>query len=301
MANKQLLQGVIPVKVVPMHPDGSPDVEGIHRLVDFLVGHGVGGLWVLGSASEDINMSLKERLIVARETAAAARGRIPLIVGSGLTAMGDILGYVEQLADLDLHGLHVLPYDLKMGDARLVRLINTLADQFPFPLWMYHNPKRGRLITDLIIREVKDHPNVGGIKVGGYNLSELTGAMMHRSPDFDVVGAGGGQFFQMLALGAEAHTTSEASVYPERFVDLYRTYKAGRLDDAREMQFDLIRLSRRIPRTENGEYCAEEKYMLSLRGICGEGVNPTYRTLKDDEKSRLREVLVNAGFDWVRS
>lgn len=301
MASKKLLEGVIPVKVVPMHPDGSPDVEGIHRLVDFLVDSGVGGLWVLGSASEDINMSLEERVIVARETAAAARGRVPLIVGSGLTAMGDILAYVEQLADLDLHGLHVLPYDLKMGDARLVHLIQTLADRFPFPLWMYHNPKRGRPITDLIIREVKAHPNVGGIKVGGYNLSELTGAMLHRSPDFDVIGAGGGQFFQMLALGAEAHTTSEASVYPERFVNLFRAYKAGRVDDARQMQFDLIRLSRQFPRTENGEYCAEEKYMLSLRGICGEGVNPLYRTLRDDEKSRLRALLFEAGFDWARS
>lgn len=182
MANKQFLRGVIPVKVVPMHSNGSPDVEGIHRLVDFLVDHGVGGLWVLGSASEDINMSLKERLIVARETVIAARGRIPLIVGSGLTAMGDILDYAERLADLDVYGLHLLPYDLKMGDARLVHLIHTLADRIPFPLWLYHNPKRGRLITDLIIREVKEHPNVGGIKVGGYNLAELTGAMMHRSP-----------------------------------------------------------------------------------------------------------------------
>jgi dihydrodipicolinate synthase/N-acetylneuraminate lyase len=283
-----------------MHEDGNPDVDGIHRLVDFLVNKEVGGLWALGSASEDINMSLKERLLVARETASATRGRIPLIVGTGLTAIGDILDYVEKLSDLDLYGVHVLPYDLKMGDARLVHLIHTLADRFPFPLWLYHNPKRGRPITDLIIREVKDHPNVGGIKVGGYNLSELTGALMHRSPSFDVIGAGGGQFFQMLALGADAHTTSEASVYPERFVNLYRAFKAGRIDEARQMQFDLIRLSRRFPRTENGEYCAEEKYMLSLRGICHEGVNPLYRTLRDDEKVRLREVLVDAGFDWAR-
>lgn len=300
MATRQFLKGVIPVMVVPMHPGGSPDVEGIHRLVDFLVQAGVGGLWVLGSASEDINMSVKERLVVARETAAAARGRIPLVVGTGLTAIGDILDYAEKLADLELHGLHVLPYDLKMGDARLIHLVETLADRFPVPLWMYHNPKRGRPITDNVIRAVKGHPNVGGIKIGGYNLSELTLTLMHRADDFDVIGAGGGQFFQMLALGAEAHTTSEASVYPERFVELYEAFKAGRLDEARKRQFDMIRLSRSFPRTENGEYCAEEKYMLSLRGICGDAVNPLYRTLNDMEKTRLREILVEAGFDWAR-
>jgi 4-hydroxy-tetrahydrodipicolinate synthase len=300
MNNNKSLQGVIPVMVVPMHPGGSPDLDGIHRLVDFLVDSGVGGLWVLGSASEDINMSVKQRLVVARETVLATRGRIPLIVGTGLTSIGDILDYAEQLADLEMHGLHVLPYDLKMGDARLIHLMISLADRFPFPLWMYHNAKRGRPITDNVIQAVKDHPNIGGIKMGGYNLSELTQAMMHRSPNFDVVAAGGGQFFQMLSLGAEAHTTSEASVYPERFIDIYRSFKAGRLDEARQKQFDMIRLSKSFPRTENGEYCAEEKYMLSLRGICGEAVNPLYRTLNDDEKSKLREVLSTAGFDWAK-
>jgi 4-hydroxy-tetrahydrodipicolinate synthase len=299
MTNKQLLEGVIPIMVVPMQPDGNPDVEGIHRLIDFLVDAGVGGLWVLGSASEDINMSVKQRLVVARETVAANRGRIPLVVGTGLTSIGDILDYVEQLSDLDMHGIHVLPYDLKMGDTRLIHLIHTLADRFPCPLWMYHNPKRGRPITDNIIREVKDHPNVGGIKIGGYNLSEMTQTLMYRSSNFDVVGAGGSQLFQMLSLGAQAHTTSEASVYPERFINIVNTFKAGRLEEARQLQFDMIQMTKTFPRTDNGEHCAEEKYMLSLRGICGEAVNPLYRTLNDGEKRRLRKILSAAGFDWA--
>jgi dihydrodipicolinate synthase/N-acetylneuraminate lyase len=299
MEMKSMLRGVVPVMVVPMRADGSPDRDGIHRLVNFLIEAGVGGLWVLGSASEDINMSLPDRLIVARETIVANAGRIPLVVGSGLTSIGDILDYADHLSDLQMHGLHVLPYDTKMGEARLINLVTTLADRLPFPVWMYHNPKRGRTITDLVIREVKNHPNVGGIKIGGYNLSELTQTMMHRSPSFDVIGAGGGQFFQMLALGAQAHTTSEASVYPERFIALQRAFDGGRIDEARQMQFDMIRLSRSFPRTENGEYCAEEKYMLSLRGVCDEHVNPLYRTLTDIEKVHIRESLVAHGFDWA--
>lgn len=299
MTQQKQLQGIVPVMVVPMHEDGNPDIEGIHRVVDFLVDSGAGGLWVLGSASEDINMTAKQRVLVARETAKAAKGRIPLVVGTGLTSIGDILDYVEQVADLDLHGLHVLPYDIKMGESRLIHLIEQLADKFPAPLWMYHNPKRGRAFTNKVMEEVKDHANVGGIKIGGYSLSELTQTLMLRSPDFDVIGAGGGQLFTMLSLGADAHTTSEASAYPEPFIKLYNTFKAGKLDEAREMQFDLIRLSRSFPRTDNGEHSAEEKYMMSMRGLCGEGVNPLYRTLTDDEKTKVRKCLVDGGFDWV--
>ncbi|NBB52089.1 hypothetical protein GVN24_27785 [Rhizobium sp. CRIBSB] len=298
--NRAPLKGIVPVVVVPMTRGGEPDVEGIHRHIEFLISAGVGGMWALGSASEDINMSVKQRLKVARATAEAVRGRVPVVMGSGLTSIGDILDYAEQLSDLEFHGLHVLPYDLKMGDARLIHLIETLADKLPWPLWMYHNPKRGRPFTDDIIGRVKGHPNVGGIKIGGYNLTELTRTMMHKSADFDVVGAGGGQLYQMLSLGAEAHTTSEASVFPERFIEVIEAFKQGEFAKARELQFNIIRFSKSLPRNENGEYCAEEKYMLQLRGICDEWVNPLYRTLTDAEKAKVREALLAHGHEWAR-
>lgn len=65
-----MLKGLILVMVSPMVRDGSPDAEGIHRLVGFLVDRPCGGLWVLGSASENLNMSFDEKVTVARETAA---------------------------------------------------------------------------------------------------------------------------------------------------------------------------------------------------------------------------------------
>ncbi len=293
------LKGVVPVLLAPLTEAREPDPEGIRRLVDFLVEAGVGGLWALGSASEDVNLSLAHRLTIARETAATNRGRVPLILGTGITAMDDILGFFDSVAELELSGIHLLPYDIKMGESRMIHFFTSMAEHAPVPLWLYHNPKRGRLITDSVIAEVKQHPNISGIKVGGYSLTEMTSAMMHRSEEFEVIGAGSGQFFTMLSLGAEAHTTSEASAIPEPFVELYRIFMRGDIEEARRRQFELIRLSRLFPRTDNGEYAAEEKYILSLRGICGDQVNPLYRRLDENEKLRLRQVLRKQGFTWA--
>ena len=297
--NKKQLNGLVPVMITPMIENGSPDPEGIDALVNFLIDSGVGGLWVLGSASEDINMTLEQRVQVVKLTAEANQGHIPLIVGSGLTAFGEILNFFDQIADLELAGIHVLPYDQKLGDSRLVQFLQDLADRAPFPLWMYHNPKRGKPITSKVITEVKDHPNMEGIKVGGYNLSEMTAAMMLRSKDFDVVGAGGGQLFQMLCLGAEAHTTSDGSCYPEIFIDLINSFRSNDMEVARAKQFALIELSRSFARTDNGEYAAEEKYILSKRGICKEYVVPVYRTLTGEEKAKIDGALRKFGFEWA--
>jgi dihydrodipicolinate synthase/N-acetylneuraminate lyase len=299
MKTKKQLNGIVPVMVTPMLQDGSPDPEGIHSLVEFLIEKGVGGLWVLGSASEDINMTLEQRIQVVRFTAEANKGRIPLIVGSGLTAFGDLLKFFDVVRDLDLSGLHVLPYDLKLGESRLIHFFLELAQRSPFPIWLYHNPKRGRPITLKIISEVRDHPHIAGIKVGGYNLGEMTGAIMLKNKDFEVIGAGGGQLFQMLCLGAEAHTTSEGCCYPEAFIEIMKDYGDGNITRAREKQFSLIRLSKSFPRTDNGEYAAEEKYILSKRGVCREHVVPIYRTLSKEEKYAIDQALKEFGFEWA--
>jgi dihydrodipicolinate synthase/N-acetylneuraminate lyase len=293
------LKGVVPVLLAPLMEDRRPDFEGTQRLVDMLVNSGVGGFWALGSASEDINLSLSSKIAVARAASIANNKRVPLIMGVGLTSMDDIFSYYDEVSDFDLDGIHLLPYDTKMGEDRMIHFFTTMAEKSPFPLWLYHNPKRGRVITDKVISEVKGHPNISGIKVGGYNLSELTSAIMHRSDSFDVIGAGSGQLFTMLSLGAQAHTTSDASAIPEPFVELYKLYCSGEIEQARELQFKIINLTRQFPRTDNGEHAAEEKYILKLRDICDEYLNPLYRTLSANEKDKLQDILKEYGFPWA--
>lgn len=296
---KRKLKGIVPVLLTPMNIDSSPDLDGMQHLVDMLVNAGVGGLWALGSASEDINLSFSEKVITAKAIASANSKRVPVIMGTGLTAINDILSYIDKISDLAIDGVHILPYDTKMGESRMIHFFTHIAERSPFPLWLYHNPKRGRAITDVVIAELKEHPNISGIKVGGYNLTELTSAIMHRTDNFDVIGAGSGQLYTMLSLGAEAHTTSEASAIPEPFIEIYNLFKNGELSKAKEKQTGIIRLSREFPRTDNGEYAAEEKYILSLRDVCEEWVNPLYRTLANDEKNTLHRVLEKYGFAWI--
>jgi 4-hydroxy-tetrahydrodipicolinate synthase len=300
LANNMELRGIVPVLLTPLKESRQPDVEGMERLVNFLIEAGVGGMWVLGSASEDINIHRSVRSKSLKAAAIANRSRIPLIVGSGLTAIDEIFEFFDEIADLPVHGVHVLPYDVKMGDDRLIHFFTTLADRAPVPLWMYHNPKRGKLISKKVILEMREHPNMGGIKVGGYSLTELTTAMMLRTSQFDVIGAGGGQLYTMLGLGANAHTTSEASAFPEPFIEIYNLFQEGKHLEARTKQFELIQLSQAIPRTENGEYAAEEKFILSLRGICQGYVNQLYRNLTDNEKDQIRLLFRRKGFAWAQ-
>jgi dihydrodipicolinate synthase/N-acetylneuraminate lyase len=297
---RQNLKGIVPVMITPLNDNFKPDQSAIEKLIELFLNAKVGGIWALGSASEDINLSFKSKIETAKLISKANCGNLPLIMGSGLTAIEDILSFFDKIYTQKIDGVQLLPYDTKMGDSRLIHMIFYLAERLPFPIWLYHNPKRGKPFTQSIVSEVKNHPNVAGMKIGGYNLSELTWALMLKDDDFDVIGAGSAQLYSMLSLGASAHTTSEASVFPEEFVKVYDHFMNGNLDVAKKIQFDLIRLSKSFPRNDNGEYCAEEKFMLSIRGICKEIVNPLYKQLTNNEKNLIRNALKNYGFQWAK-
>jgi dihydrodipicolinate synthase/N-acetylneuraminate lyase len=299
MQKVRKLQGIIPVLLSPLQKDKSPDQDGVMKLVKFLTNAGVGGFWAMGSASEDINLSIHHRIELLSYVSAANNGKLPIIAGTGLTSIDDNLAYFDKISHLLFDGVHVLPYDSKMGESRLIHFFTTLADKAPFPLWLYHNPKRGNIITKNVIEHIYQHPNIRGIKVGGYNLTEMITALGYQTEHFQVIGAGSSQLFTMLSLGAEAHTTSEASTIPEPFVEIYNIFKQGKRETAKEKQYDIINLSRNFPRTDNGEYAAEEKYILQLRNICHDYVNPLYRRLNDKEKDTLRNILKGFGFTWV--
>src|SRR3954447_25082967 len=86
MASPNLgLHGIIPIVYTPFDAAGRIDEEDLARLVDYLVAAGVHGLAAVGGASECHKLTLAERMRRAELTSAAARGRVPVIVGTSAT------------------------------------------------------------------------------------------------------------------------------------------------------------------------------------------------------------------------
>jgi 4-hydroxy-tetrahydrodipicolinate synthase len=74
-------KGIYVIAATPFHDDGRIDFDSIDRLVDFYLNCGVHGMTVLGVMGEFQKLSESETVEVARRFIAAAKGRIPTIVG----------------------------------------------------------------------------------------------------------------------------------------------------------------------------------------------------------------------------
>jgi 4-hydroxy-tetrahydrodipicolinate synthase len=287
MKQNRPLRGVIPVLVTPLNSNGNIDDSALRRLVTFLIEKEVGGLWVLGTGSEDMNLTFKKRLQVAQTVCETNAGRLPLILGTGFFALDDILNFTKETKNLEFDAYHVMPYHPLLSLDRLEWFYNHIADNSPKLLWIYTSANWARPVTPEFIARLKPHPNITGIKFSTRNCVDMTKVLRLAEDSFQVITAVAAQFFSCLALGSKAHTSSLGSALPEPLINIYKLFQAGKHDAACAAQHKLNDFLQTLPKglhQDNFLGAAEEKFILSLRGICQE-YTKKYKLISDLEIS----------------
>lgn len=293
------LKGLIPVVQTPINQDGSIDNAGLTRLIDFVIEAGVGGLWTLGTNSEDMNLNFAKRLDVARTVTKANRGRIPLILGTGFFCMDDIFEFMEKTKDLEFDAYHVMPYHPLMGLDGLEKFYRDIADRATKPLWMYTSANWCRVIPPEFFGKLKDHPNIAGVKFSNSKTTDLITAVGYAEKNFQVITAVAKQLVMALSIGLAGSTTSIAGCLPEPLIEIYRLVKAGRQAEAIKEQHRFNAFWNRMPKRPqqwNFLPAAEEKYILSLRGICKPYTTSYYTDLNEQEQEQVRKALEEFGY-----
>ena len=132
--------GPVAVSPTPLDPAQNVDVEGIERLVELLVENDL-GIFALGSAGEGMNLTFEDRVVAARKMAEVNDGRVPLLIGAGSFSVKEALGFIDAVADCNIDGVHVIPYDSKVSGEAVETLYSEIADRSPIPIWLYqkHN------------------------------------------------------------------------------------------------------------------------------------------------------------------
>jgi 4-hydroxy-tetrahydrodipicolinate synthase len=246
-----------------------------------------------------MNLSFEKRLTVARTIAAANAGHKPLILGSGFFAMDDIIAFMEATKDLQFDAYHVMPYHPLLGLDGMEKFYRDLAARAPKPLWMYTSANWCRAFPPDFVARLRECPNIAGIKFSTSRTTDQINVIAMAAPEFQVITAVATQFFAVLSLGVAGSTTSLAGALPEPLIDIYSLYQAGRRDDALAAQHKLNAFLRRLPsrpKAWNFLGAAEEKYILSLRGICGPYVTSYYTPLTEEERSQVRATLDDSGY-----
>src|ERR1700712_3275117 len=77
------IRGSIVALITPMLDDGSVDYDALRRMIDWHIAEGTDCIGVVGTTGESPTVSVEEHWEVIRVTVEHAKGRVPIMAGTG--------------------------------------------------------------------------------------------------------------------------------------------------------------------------------------------------------------------------
>jgi 4-hydroxy-tetrahydrodipicolinate synthase len=129
--------------LTPLTPDERLDEASLRRLVDFLVGAGVHGIWAMGTTGEFAALPESERARGVAATVEQVAGRVPVIANIGDSSTGLALRHARHAVEAGADALALTPphyYPHTMDE--MLTHFRAMKQAYPdLPLLIYNIPQ----------------------------------------------------------------------------------------------------------------------------------------------------------------
>ena len=101
-----MFQGVFTALITPFTRDGKIDEQALRKLIDFQIDNGIDGLVPVGTTGESPTLSPEETEQVIRVVVEQAKGRVPVIAGTGSNCTDKAIHMTEKAKALGATASH---------------------------------------------------------------------------------------------------------------------------------------------------------------------------------------------------
>lgn len=265
----KLIQGVTPAMATPIGADGyTVDTAVLPALVDFLISHGVKGLFAGGSTGEGIALDLAERQKLHAATLEAVNGRVPVLVHVGALRTDHAQELARHAEAIGADAIAAMtPYFYGLDDDSLAVYFQQIADAATnTPLIVYDIPQLAvnGVSPALLARLGRELPTLAGIKSSRADAGQIRNLLDAR-PEHIVALAGNEPIaLGLLALGMDGLLSGLSTAVPEPLVALTQAVASGDLAEAQRQQTIIRQI---LALTPAGQRIGWIKAILQERGV----------------------------------
>lgn len=284
------LQGSIVALVTPFK-DGKIDERSLRNLIRWHIEAGTDGILVLGTTGEAVVIEKEERKRVMEIALEEARGKVPLIVGTGTNNTARVLEYTKLAEEMGFDAaLIVTPYYNNPTQNGLYEHYAYLAKNTKIPIILYNVP--GRTSVNLLpetTAKLSQIENIVGIKEACGDIKQITEILLKCKEDFIVLSGDDFTALATVLLGGKGVISVAANVMPKEMAEMIKYALRGELEKARELNLRLYSLYKAMFIETNP---VPAKHALWLMGkIETPEVRLPLSGLAEGSLSRLKEVL----------
>ena len=284
------LRGCGTALVTPFRKDGSVDEAALRRLVQFQLRSGIDFLVPCGTTGETPTLEHGEYVGVVRLVLEEAGGRVPVIVGVGGNHTRKVCDLAAEVEGLGVQAiLSVAPYYNRPTQEGMYQHFKAVAESTDLPVILYNVPGRtASNIEPATVGRLAQIPNIIGIKEACGNIVQQMELLNTVPSTFRVLSGDDAFTFPLMALGGKGVICTCSNQIPAQMVKLTHLMLEGKIDEARQLHFQLLPLMQANFIETNP---IPVKAGLAMMGMIEEVYRLPMVPMKPENRTKLEKVM----------
>ena len=282
------------VALVTPFKNGQVDWPSLEALVEFHLQNGTNGIVPCGTTGESATLSHAEHDEVIRTVIKAVNKRVPVIAGTGSNSTDEAVRLTQEAERSGADGaLMISPYYNRPTQEGIYQHYKKVASSVGIPLIVYNIPGRtGSKIEPETLARLAEITNVAGVKEATGSVDQAIDVIRLCGDRLAVYSGEDSLIYSLMSLGGKGVISTVANVAPKQTAQLAAACLAGKWDEARAMQFQLIPLIHSLFIETNP---IPVKTALALMGKCGGELRLPMTPMAEGNLHRLKAALGDFG------
>ena len=243
------ISGVWTALVTPMKEDGSVDYASLESLVEQQVAGGVDGIVAVGTTGESPTLTPREHIDVIAKVHEFAKGRIPILAGTGSNSTAETVDMTRECDELGLEGfLIVAPYYNKPTQEGVFLHFSEVAKITEKPIVLYSIPGRCGIAIEnsTAVRLREAYPNFVAIKEAGGKVEKVADMYAMANGKMNILSGDDGLTLDFMKAGATGVVSVASNLIPEAMVKMVAAAKDGQWELAQSINEKLHALFKNL-------------------------------------------------------
>ncbi|MDD4908667.1 MAG: 4-hydroxy-tetrahydrodipicolinate synthase [Candidatus Omnitrophica bacterium] len=291
-----MFKGSIVAIVTPFSKKtGKADEKKLKELIQWHIKEGSDGIVPCGTTGESATLSWAEHERVVEIAIDVAKGKIPVIAGTGSNSTDEAIMLTQQAAKAGADAsLQVSPYYNRPTQKGLYEHFKAIADSVDIPIILYNIASRTgvNIEPDTIARLAKDCKNIVGVKEASGNLDQMSRIKALCPAEFDLISGDDSLTLPVMALGGTGIISVVANIVPRDIKHMVTAFEKGNLKEAQKMHYKLLPLFKACFLETNP---IPVKTAMGLMKLCEPDLRLPMCSMSDENLEKLKKAMRDYG------
>lgn len=294
---KKIFKGIMPALITPLQEDNKTvNEESTRKLVEFLLGQGADGFYIVGSTGEGLVLEEKERMKLCEVVVDQVAGRKPIICHTAAMNFNEAVRLSKHAEQAGADAISAVPpIFFHYREEDICDYYKKLAESTNLPFIMYnHFAANGGLSAETVAK-LFEVDNITGVKWTVNNYYELAKLKDITHGEMNIINGSDEMLLSGLAAGADAGIGTTYNVMLPEFLEIYKNYMEGNMEKARELQ---MKVNRIIEVMIKHEVIPSTKEMCTHMGFSSGKASYPFKQMREAEKEALFKDLDAMGWPF---